>query len=59
VAALQSEVTHLRAALAERCETQAALEEALNLQNALDQKPQVGAGLVEETDVTEERAVGM
>lgn len=29
VAALQSEVAHLRAALAERCETQAALEEAL------------------------------
>ena len=57
VAALQSEVTHLRAALAERCETQAALEEAL--QNALDQKPQVGAGLVEETDVTEERTDGM
>jgi hypothetical protein len=29
VAALQSEIGHLRAALAERCETQAALEEAL------------------------------
>ena len=29
VAALQSEIAHLRAALAERCETQAALEEAL------------------------------
>ena len=37
VAALQSEIAHLRAALAERCETQAALEEAL--EQALRQQP--------------------